>query len=146
MPSLDELIRERVREEMESRQNMRSSTLSEMQAIKNLLGGGGPMRSAGADYSVYDRMGGGMEAPPGGGEATMGGGISPEDYNYFVDIQRRAVMDPQTQEEIGWDKKVHRWADPRNKAPSIGDLTDESMKSKEQKRRGVSWDEGLGGY
>ncbi|HBR25982.1 MAG TPA: hypothetical protein DD732_02910 [Rhizobiales bacterium] len=46
----------------------------------------------------------------GGVSGGMGGeAISPEDRDYFVNIERRDAVDPSTGEKNGWDKKVHRF-------------------------------------
>lgn len=70
--------------------------------INNVYGGGGLM----------DRLG---AVPPGGGEA--GGGGADDPYDYFVDINRRNVTDPESGDVVGWDKNVHRYRHEKKKAP-----------------------------
>lgn len=69
---------------------------------------------------IYGGKGG--ESPQGQAGGVMGAlgnasGMSPEDYNYYVDISRQDVFDPQDpSRRIGWDKKVHRYKEPKKKA------------------------------
>lgn len=48
--------------------------------------------------------------------AAQGGLPGSEDpFDYFVDINREDVIDPQTGEKKGWSKKVHRYRAPKKK-------------------------------
>lgn len=161
---LEELIRQRVAEEFQRRSGMRQGVLDEVAQLKSILGGGmGPQGGVyqtqnfggfggGQPPTPPMEMGGEMPPPSGGVPnvaagmgAGPGGQIDPEDYDYHVEIQRRDVYgdpteDPQTGEmvrgpKLGWDKSVHRWADPRHKAPTLGDLTDDGMRRSESEKR-----------
>lgn len=85
--ALEEAIRKRILEEI--------SSAREAQIINNIYGGGGSSEPA----------------PRGNLQEQM---FDPKDYNYWVDIQRADVFDPEGQ-KIGWKKKVKRYADPREK-------------------------------
>lgn len=50
---------------------------------------------------------GGASAPSSIREA-----MNPADYNYFVDITREDVLDPEGN-KAGWKKRVKRYADPK---------------------------------
>lgn len=142
---IDNLIRQRIAEAMNDRQQTRGNTISELSQLKHILGsgGGGGGYSASSNPSsgsVMQQQGAGM-TDPSQMPQTMGQGVgpsvAPEDYNYFVDINRRDVFEPDESGElqkVGWDKAVHRWADPRNKEPRLGDLTDDGMKAKDKKK------------
>lgn len=86
------------------------------------------------DPSVYGQMIGGQSAPPDmAGMAAQA--INPEDYDYMVNIERRDIFDPEDPEKvIGWDKNVIRWAQRRDREPTLGDLSDESMRKRDRKR------------
>ncbi len=59
------------------------------------------------------------KAPARGGvmEALGNGGdMSDDEFDYWVDIARRDVMD-KNGEVIGWDKNVHRHRDPKGSPP-----------------------------
>ena len=115
MQSLEELIMQRLAEA--TRRGMGSWQAPGGQG--GAMGQGGPIPQP---TTVSDRMGGGI-APPSTVADMAAQEISPEDYNYFVEIQRRDALDPETQEKVGWDKNVRRWAELRSKKePSLEDL------------------------
>ncbi len=81
----------------------RSSEKKSKTLYKTIIGGGG-------GRGLSDMMGGSPGSPiPGGSE------MSPEDYEYFVDIIRKEIpqkLDPETGEILdpgGWEKNVHRY-------------------------------------
>jgi hypothetical protein len=144
MPELRDLVAQRVQEEMDRRDKIRRGTFDELGAIKGILGG--------PSGSVYSNMQGGASAPPSMSTMAQGGGgeMSPEEYEYLVEIQKRDVygqpeIDPETgqpmkQKPIGWDKSVSRIAKRRprpeavQKEPNISDLTSDGMKKSDRAR------------
>lgn len=138
MAGIEDLIRQRIQEQLDARDKQRRGVYDELGAIKGILGGGSQQQPQSA--SVYGNMQGGMASPPPAVPGGQGQEISPEDYDYYVDIERRNVADPNNPEEtIGWDKKVKRYAQRRTvqevKEPTIGDLTTDGMKSRDSKGR-----------
>jgi hypothetical protein len=53
-----------------------------------------------------------------GGYDSISEGMSPEDLDYLVDIERRDVWDGE--QKIGWNKSVHRYTEPKGKAKPPG--------------------------
>jgi hypothetical protein len=100
-------------------------------------GGAGGQSPIPQPQTVSDAMGGGA-APPTTMADMAAQEISPEDYNYFVEIQRRDVFGDEGEKQ-GWDKNVRRWAEIRKKAePSLEDLhsspSEGGMKRDDQER------------
>jgi len=148
---IEDIIRQRIQEQLDARDQQRRGTFEELGAIKNILGGQGGGYQPGP--SVYGQMAQqpqqptqqpGMAAPPGGGQQ-----ISPEDYQYYVDIEKRDVygepeIDPETgmpmkQKPLGWDKSVKRYAKRAKteeaREPSMGDLSSDSMRERDARGR-----------
>lgn len=88
---LQDAIRKRILEEIASKQ--------QSQIVQNIYGPGGGNGSGGS-RSVQE----GMIDPR----------FNPKDYNYWVDITREDVTDPEG-EKVGWKKRVKRFAEPREK-------------------------------
>ncbi len=77
----------------------------------------------GSGQSVVNNVyGGGAPAAGGGGIREMMG--SPEDRDYFVDIEREDLPDinPATGKPKGWKKKVHRFSTGRGEDPEKKNL------------------------
>jgi hypothetical protein len=149
MADVENLIRQRIQEELDRRNQIRRGAFDELGAIKGILGGG--QQQPAAVNNVYGGMQSPMAAPP----PSMGGmaqqEIKPEDYEYLVDIEKRDVygepeIDPETgmpmkQKPLGWDKSVKRYAKPRPKPdatnyrdPTMGDLSGDGMKEFDRRR------------
>ena len=123
MPSLEELILQRLTEATRA-------GMPYVQGQQQPQGGGAIPQP----QTVSDTMGRTMAAPPSTVSDMAAQNISPEDYNYYVEIQRRNVQNQEGQ-DIGWDKNVRRWAEMRKKkTPSIEDLSSGGM-SREDKQR-----------
>lgn len=67
--------------------------------------------------NVYGQSG--AAAPHAHGVSEQMGGMSPEDYDYLVDITRSDLpeINPATKKPMGWKKTVHRYASPKGKEP-----------------------------
>ena len=54
-----------------------------------------------------------------GGYDSISQGMSPEDLDYWVDITRRDLdeLNPNTGKPAGWNKKVHRYTEPKGVPP-----------------------------
>ncbi|NIP32663.1 MAG: hypothetical protein GWN00_23650 [Aliifodinibius sp.] len=126
------LIQERIKDALSDRQSQRQSVLSELAQMRQIF-----QPQAG----VFQAMGGSVPNSPAVSETPVApeGGMTPEDYEYFVEIQKRNVLDPETQEKVGWNKSVRRF-----RKPTIEDLTDEGLKSEDRKKKTVA--DILGGY
>lgn len=142
MNDVDELIRQRIQEALSRRSPLSGDRMQEIKMLRD-------MARPHSEASVFAQQRAGIN-PEAMRAPAAGGGISPEDYSYFVDISRRDVRD-QEGNRVGWDKAVHRWADPRNKAPRLGDLSDEGMRTRDKKKSRdamsqPTMDEFFGGY
>ena len=78
---------------------------------------------------VFQQMGGGVMPADAMQAAPAEESMTPEDYEYFVEIAKRDVLDPEG-ESIGWNKTVHRY-----RKPSLSDLTDEGLKEQDQSKK-----------
>lgn len=85
---IEKALKARIMDELSARQ--------QAQVVNNMYAGGGSQGG-----SVQERMG--SSAPDG-----------EDPFDYFVDIQRRAVNDKDGN-PIGWDKSVHRRRAPKSK-------------------------------
>jgi hypothetical protein len=63
---------------------------------------------------INNVYGGGAQSPQSGGSSVREAmaQFDPKDYNYFVDITREDVLNPEG-EKMGWKKRVKRYADPK---------------------------------
>jgi len=90
--------------------DVRQAVLAQILAEIN-TGGGGGARAVKAKQRARQESDDGFD--------SISSGMTPEDWDYLVDIERRDVMSPEG-EKIGWDKKVHRYASPKGKEPPKG--------------------------
>jgi hypothetical protein len=49
--------------------------------------------------------------------AAGGGDVSPDDFDYMVDIMRQNLPEDETGKSPGWTKKVHRYRTPKGEKP-----------------------------
>lgn len=147
MQNIEQLIAQRVQEAIDRQNQQRRGVFDELGAIKGILGGGAPQQPV----NVFSGMQSPMAAPPTSVAAMRQQEITPEDYEYLVDIEKRDVYGepeidqetglPKPQKPIGWDKEVRRYARKMKspdatdyREPKLGDLSGESMRNFDKRR------------
>lgn len=71
--------------------------------------------------SISEALNAGGSNSPGKQAQAAQMGMSPEELDYFVNIEKRDVMNPDG-ETVGWDKNVHRYTQsktPKKKESSL---------------------------
>lgn len=118
MAELEDLIRERIKQELGMRDQSRSNVLNELAQMRQIFG-------QPSQPGVFQAMGGGIQQD----QSPMENEMTPEDYEYFVEIQKRDLLNEEGK-AIGWDKSVRRF-----RTPTAADLTDEGFESEDKKKK-----------
>jgi hypothetical protein len=67
----------------------------------------------GMPSSISETLNAGGSNSPGFQAEAAKAGLSPEELEYVVDIEKRDAFDPKTMETIGWNKNVKRYTVPK---------------------------------